>query len=123
VHDLKRYSVSCSILTEGNLTRDPESRITSTGSKVVSFDIASNRYYRKDDQQVEEVMYIRMEAWGRTADVCEQYLKKGGWVRAVGRLKQDRWVSEDGQPKDRHVIVVEHIEFRNKQTAAQEAAV
>jgi single-strand DNA-binding protein len=111
------------MILEGNLTRDPESRITSTGSKVVSFDIASNRYYRKDDQQVEEVMYIRMEAWGRTADVCEQYLKKGGWVRAVGRLKQDRWVSEDGQPKDRHVIVVEHIEFRNKQTAAQEAAV
>jgi single-strand DNA-binding protein len=105
------------MILEGNLTRDPEVRITSNGTKVVSFDIASNRYYRKQEEQVEEVMYIRMEAWAHTADICEEYLKKGSWVRAVGRLKQDRWKSEDGSLKDRHVIVVEHIEFRNRTRA------
>jgi single-strand DNA-binding protein len=103
-----------SIILEGNLTRDPESAVTPKGTKVVNMDIASNRYYRRDDEQSEEVMYIKMEAWGHTAEICESYLNKGSWIRAVGRLKQERWKTAEGSSRERYVLVVEHIEFRTK---------
>ncbi|MGM0431878.1 MAG: single-stranded DNA-binding protein, partial [Spirochaetota bacterium] len=99
---------------EGNLTKNPEGVFTSGGSRVANMDLASNRYYRKQDEQVQEVMFIKMEAWGHTAEICENYLRKGSWVRAVGRLKQERWKSADGAYHSRHVMVAEHVEFRQK---------
>ncbi len=102
-----------SIILEGNLTKDPEAGETPKGTKVCNMDIASNRYYRRGDEQREEVMYIRLEAWGSTAEICESYLKKGSWIRAVGRLKQERWKTPEGASRERFVIVAEHVEFRS----------
>ncbi len=75
--------------------------------------IATNRYYRKGEEKMKEVMYIYLESWGNTALVCEEYLKKGSWVRAVGRLRQDRWKNQEGQNRERYVLVAEHVEFRS----------
>jgi single-strand DNA-binding protein len=101
-----------SILLEGNLTRDPQTRETTKGSKVCNFSVASNRYTKGDDGYDKETSYFDVEAWAKLAESCESALKKGRGVRVVGRLKQDRWVDTDGKTKSKVKIVAEHVEFR-----------
>ncbi len=102
-----------SIILEGNLVRDPELKMTQSGTNVCRMQIATNRYYRKGEEQVKEVMYLCVEAWANTALICQEYLGKGSWVRAVGRLRQDRWKNQEGQNRERYVLVAEHVEFRS----------
>jgi single-strand DNA-binding protein len=114
-----------SIIIEGNLTHDPESNVIPNGNHVCNMRIASNRYYKRGDEQCQEVMYIGMESWGTNAQVCSEYLRKGSWVRAVGRLKQERWKNAEGASRERFVVVAEHIEFRSpmkRQEGQQEEA-
>lgn len=102
-----------SILIEGNLVRDPQAGETPGGVKVCLFTVATNRYYRKDGESQTETSYFMVEVWGRTAENCERFLKKGGGVRIVGRLKQDRWSDQDGRKHSRIKIVAEHVDFKN----------
>ena len=85
-----------SVLIEGNLTKDPDVNRTNNGTFVSTFPLARNRYYKADDELKEEVSFIDIETWGRLAENCYEYLKKGRGVRVVGRLKQQRW--ESGTP-------------------------
>jgi single-strand DNA-binding protein len=101
-----------SILVEGNLTRDPVLATTPKGTAVCNFSLASNRYYRSDDELQKEVSFFDVEAWSRLAERCGDELSKGRGVRVVGRLKQDRWQSKEGEPRARIKIVAEHVEFR-----------
>jgi single-strand DNA-binding protein len=101
-----------SLLIEGSLVRDPESRITPKGTALCTFGIASNRFYRKDKQMEKEVGFFDVEAWSKLAENCLNFGKKGREVRIVGRLKQDRWTGNDGKPHSRIAIVAEHVEFR-----------
>ncbi len=101
-----------SILIEGNLTRDPEMNKTSKGTSVCVFSLASNRYYKQDNESQQEVSFFDVEVWAKQAEACAAYLEKGRGVRVVGRLKQDRWVDKDEKPRSRIKIVAEHVEFR-----------
>ena len=101
-----------SILVEGNLTRDPELKKTPKGTSVCSFSLASNRFFRQDDETQKEVSFFNVESWAGLADICMEHLNKGRGVRVVGRLKQDRWVDQDGKNHDRVKIVAEHVEFK-----------
>lgn len=101
-----------SVLIEGNLTRDPELKYTPKGSAVCSFVLASNRYFKQDGETQKEVAFFEVTAWSRLAEVCGEYLKKGRGVRVVGRLKQDRWTSPEGQGRSKVSIVAEHVEFK-----------
>ena len=101
-----------SILLEGNLTRDPDLGETPKGTPVCNFGLASNRFYKQDQELQKEVSFFDVEAWSRLAETCGEYLKKGRGVRVVGRLKQDRWQDKDGNPRSRVKIVAEHIEFK-----------
>jgi single-strand DNA-binding protein len=101
-----------SILMEGNLTKDPELKTTSKGTSVCAFTVASNRYYKQEDEQKQEVSFFPVEVWAGLADTCNQYLKKGRGVRVVGRLKQDRWKDQDEKNHERFKIVAEHVEFK-----------
>ena len=56
--------------------------------------------------------YFDVTTWARLAEVCGEYLKKGRGVRVVGRLKQDRWTSPEGQTRSKITIVAEHVEFK-----------
>ncbi len=115
-----------SIILEGNLTRDPEYRETPKGTPVCMFSVASNRYYKVDDEPRQEVSFFNVETWARVAESCNEYLKKGRGVRVVGRLKQDRWVNQEGKNCDRIKIVAEHVDFKpmfkKTQDAGTEAA-
>ena len=101
-----------SILIEGNLTKDPVFNETPKGTAVCKFPIATNRYYKQDEEIQNEVSYFDVETWARLAEVCSDHLAKGRGVRVVGRLKQDRWSDSDGIAKSRIKIVAEHVEFK-----------
>lgn len=101
-----------SILIEGNLTRDPELKSTPKGTPVCSFSVASNRFYKQDEEYQKEVSFFDVEAWAKLAESCAEYLEKGRGVRVVGRLKQDRWQDQEGNPRSKVKIVAEHVEFK-----------
>ena len=103
-----------SILLEGNLTRDPELTTTKAGKSVCNFSVANNRYFKKDGEQEKEVSFFDVEVWNGLADTCGEYLTKGRGVRVVGRLKQNRWVSKEGDNMQNTKIVAEHVEFKPK---------
>jgi single-strand DNA-binding protein len=101
-----------SVLIEGNLVRDPELKYTPKGAAVCSFVLASNRFFKQDEETQKEVSFFDVTTWSRLAEVCGEYLKKGRGVRVVGRLKQDRWTSPEGQTRSKVMIVAEHVEFK-----------
>ncbi|GHT52030.1 hypothetical protein FACS1894102_7830 [Spirochaetia bacterium] len=101
-----------SILIEGNLVKDPEFRQTTKGTPLCTFCLASNRYYKQEDNLEKEVGFFDVEAWQKLAENCKNIGKKGRGVRVVGRLKQSRWNSTDGAPHSRVIIVAEHVEFK-----------
>ena len=103
-----------SIILEGNLVRKPDAKLTTKGTPVCNFTVASNRYYRLDgtEETKEEVSFFDVETWSKQAEICEKHLDRGRGVRVVGRLKQDRWTDKEGKNQSRIKIVAEHIEFR-----------
>lgn len=101
-----------SILVEGNLTRDPVLSETPKGTPVCNFSLASNRFYRSEDELQKEVSFFDVEVWSRQGEICAGTLKKGRGVRVVGRLKQDRWSDDEGTAHSRVKIVAEHVEFK-----------
>ena len=92
--------------------QDTELKYTPKGSAVCSFSLASNRYFKQDEETQKEVSFFEVTTWARLAEVCGEYLKKGRGVRVVGRLKQDRWTSPEGQGRSKVSIVAEHVEFK-----------
>ncbi|NBC28860.1 MAG: single-stranded DNA-binding protein [Spirochaetes bacterium] len=101
-----------SILIEGNLTKDPVVSETPKGTTVCNFRVATNRFYKQNDEQQKEVSYFDVESWSKLADRCGEYLEKGRGVRVVGRLREDRWNDGEGKPHSRIKIVAEHVEFK-----------
>lgn len=109
-----------SILIEGNLTKDPVVSETPRGTNVCNFRVATNRFYKRDEEMQKEVSYFDVEAWSRLAERCGEYLEKGRGVRVVGRLREDRWTTSDGQPRSRVKIVAEHVEFKPRFKKSEE---
>lgn len=99
------------VLLYGNLTRDPEVRALPSGQQVASFGLATNRSFKnKDGQQQEQTEYHNVVAFGRTAEVMGQYLKKGRPIYVEGRLQTRSW-DKDGQKQYRTEIVVDSFQF------------
>ena len=114
-----------SILLEGNLARDPELRYTPKGTPICTLNVASTRTYKLDGERVEEVSFVEATTCGKLATVCAEHLSKGRGIRVVGRIKQERWEADgpDGyQPRDKVVIVAEHVEFQPVRNRAQAEA-
>ncbi|MGH2592000.1 MAG: single-stranded DNA-binding protein [Anaerolineae bacterium] len=85
------------IVIVGNLGRDPEMRYTPSGTPVTSFNVATNRKYTgSDGQQVKETTWFRVSVFGKQAEACATYLKKGSAALVEGRLNPD---PQSGGPK------------------------
>ena len=92
------------LIVVGNVGREPEMRYTPSGQAVTSFSIATNRQYSTSDgEQVKETIWFRVTTWGKQAEICNQYLKKGSKVLIEGRLTPDKgtggpriWTKQDG---------------------------
>ena len=87
------------VILLGNLTRDPEVRYTPGGTAVASFAIAVNRRYKQGEETKDEVSYIDIVVFGKTAENCGQYLNKGDAILVEGRLQQRRWDDKDSGQK------------------------
>lgn len=95
----------------GNLTRDPELRALPSGGNVCSFSIATNRVYKKaDGSKQEQTDYHNVVVFGRQAETCAQYLKKGSPAYVEGRIQTRSWEKE-GAKQYRTEIVAERVQF------------
>ena len=107
------------VILAGNLTRDPELRYTPSGTAVARFGIACNRRWKdtQTNEQKEEVMFIDVDAFGKTAETIGQYLKKGRPILLEGRLKLDQWDDKQTQQKrSRHLVVLDSFTFLDSGT-------
>jgi single-strand DNA-binding protein len=79
------------LIIAGNLGKDPEMRYSPSGDAVTNLNVATSRKYTdKSGQQVEETIWVRVSVWGKQAEACNQYLKKGRAVLVEGRLNADK---------------------------------
>ena len=101
------------VLLLGNVTRDPEVRYTPKGSAVCDLGVAVNRAYTTDSgEKREEVTFVDVTLWGRTAEVASEYLKKGRPVFIEGRLQMDTWDDKQtGQKRTRLRVVADNMQL------------
>ena len=100
------------VMLMGNLTRDPELRYLPSNMPVCNFGLAVNRRWKgKDGQPGEETTFVDCEAFARTAEVINEYLKKGKPLFVEGRLKLDQWQDKEGNKRSRMKVIVESFEF------------
>jgi len=99
------------VILVGNLTRDVEIRYTQSGSALAKVGIATSRKFKVNGEQREEVMFIDLTFFGRTAEVANQYLRKGSKVLVEGRLILEQWVAQDGTKRSRHSVTVESMQM------------
>lgn len=102
------------VILIGNLTRDPETRTTSGGAMVVKMGLASNRRTGSGDNRRDEVLYIDVEAWNRTAELCSQYLRKGSQILVEGRLKLDQYQTQAGEKRNKIFVVADRVQFGSR---------
>jgi len=94
----------------GHLGADPELRYTQSGSAVCKMRVATSRRYTKDGQTVEETEWHQITAWGKTAESCNTYLRKGSQAYFEGRLATSKY-EKDGQTHYSTTIHVDVVQF------------
>jgi single-strand DNA-binding protein len=96
----------------GNLGRDPELRYTQSGQPVANFTLATTETWNKREGGREErTEWHRIVAWGRTAELCAQYLSKGRTVYIEGRIQTREWENKEGQKQRTTEIVAQTVQF------------
>ena len=106
------------VILVGNLGRDPEMRYTPGGQAVTNFSVATNRRYTDSSGETrDETVWFRISAWGKQAETCNQYLKKGSRVLVEGRLNGDEngnprmWTGQDGSPRASFEVTSQNVRF------------
>ena len=97
------------VVISGRLTRDSELRYTPNGTAVTDVIIASNRIWSKDSDRQEETTFVDVTIWGRQAESLQVYLTKGRHIMVVGRLKLNKWETENGDKRSKLTMVAEKI--------------
>jgi len=93
----------------GNLTADPQSRITQSGHNVTSFTVAVNRRHREGQQ--DQADFFRVTAWDKLADTCKQYLAKGRKVAVTGMVSVSTYNAQDGSTRASLDVTANNVEF------------
>ena len=100
------------VILVGNLTRDIEVRYTQSGTAIGNTGIATNRKWKdQSGEQKEEVMFIDITFFGRTAEIANQYLRKGSKVLVEGRLVLEQWTAQDGSKRSKHSVTVQEMKM------------
>ena len=96
----------------GRLTRDPELRYTPSGKAVCKFGLAINRNYKNQEgNNVEDTLFINVSSWGRQAEHCSQFLKKGKRVAINGELRSNNWQDREGNKRVTYEINARSVQF------------
>ena len=117
------------IIAIGNLGSDPEMRYLPSGQAVTNFSMATNRQYTASDgQKVKETTWFRVSAWGRQAETCNQFLRRGSRVLVEGRLNADpatggprTWTKKDGTLGASFEITAQDVRFLSTNQEDQQA--
>jgi single-strand DNA-binding protein len=100
------------VILIGNLGSDPQVRYTPGGQAVANFNIAtSERFNNKNGEKEERTEWHRIVAWGKLAEICQQYLKKGKQVYIEGRLQTRQWEDQQGQKRQTTEIVAQNMQM------------
>jgi single-strand DNA-binding protein len=107
------------IILVGNLGRDPEMRYTPSGQAVTNFSVAVNdNFTSSNGEKVERTIWVRVSTWGKQAEICNQYLKKGRKVLVEGRLVTDPatggpriWERQDGTKSASFEVSAQTVRF------------
>ena len=101
------------VILMGNLTRDPEMRYVPSGTAVTNFGLAMNERYtdRQTGEQKESPCFVEVTAWGRQAEIVNEYLAKGSPVFLEGSLKFDSWEADDGTKRNRLSVTAFRIQL------------
>ncbi len=101
------------VMLMGNLTRDPELRVTPKGTPICQFALAINRKFKMDSgESREEVIFVEVEAWGKQGETIAKYVTKGRPLFVEGRLRLDQWEDKNTKEKrSRMKVVLEQFEF------------
>ena len=116
-----------SLTIVGNLGKDPEMKYTPSGQAVAVFSVATSRTYTgKDGNQAKETNWFRISTWGKTAEACNQYLKKGSKVLIEGRLVPDKetgaprmWKKQDGSFGTSFEVTASTVRFLDSRSAGE----
>ncbi|HNV86104.1 MAG TPA: single-stranded DNA-binding protein [Candidatus Omnitrophota bacterium] len=104
----------------GNLTRDPELRYIPSGQAVTTFTVATNRtFVAPSGEKKEEASFIRVVTWARSAEVCNEYLRKGSQVFVEGRLQSRSWQGQDGTKRSTLEVVAQRVQFLGRTAAGK----
>jgi len=100
------------VILVGNLTRDPETRVTANGLTICKLGLAVSRVFStREGERKEETTFIDIDAFGKQAEVLTKYLRKGSPLMVEGRLKLDQWESNEGQKRSKLGVVLENFQF------------
>jgi len=100
------------IILVGNLTRDIELKNTQSGSAIANTAIATSRKFTSNGEKKEEVCFVDITFFGRSAEVANQYLHKGSKILVEGRLKFEQWDDHtSGQKRSKHSVTVESMQM------------
>ena len=99
------------VILVGNLTRDIELRYSQGGMGIAKTAIATTRKFTNNGEKKEEVCFVDITFFGRSAEVANQYLRKGSKILVEGRLNFEQWVDQNGQKRSKHSVVVETMQM------------
>lgn len=100
------------VIIIGHLTKDIEMQYLQSSLALSKGSLATNRKYKdKHGNPSEEVTYIDISLFGRSAEIANQYLRKGSKILVEGRLKFEQWLDKNGTQRSKHSIVVENMQM------------
>lgn len=110
------------VILVGNLTRDIELRYSQGGMGIASTGLATSRKFTSNGEKKEEVCFIDITFFARSAEIANQYLRKGSKILVEGRLNFDQWVDQNGQKRSKHSVVVETMQMLDSKGGNQSSA-
>ena len=99
------------VILVGNLTRDIELRYSQSGMGIANTALATSRKFTSNGEKKEEVCFVDITFFARSAEIANQYLRKGSKILVEGRLNFDQWVDQNGQKRSKHSVVVETMQM------------
>jgi len=100
------------VIIMGNLTRDPEFKVTPNGHQICKLGVAVNRRFTTQaGEQREETTFVDVDAWGRQAEVISKYFTKGKPILLEGRLRMDEWENQQGERRSKLLVQLETFSF------------
>lgn len=109
------------IILVGNLTRDIELRYTNGGTALAKTAIATTRKFTSNGERKEEVCFVDITFFGRSAEIANQYLRKGSKCLVEGRLMFEQWTDQAGQKRSKHSVTVESMQVLDSKADSQNA--